>query len=107
METLQEVAVYFILALVCGIGAWLLKTKKEQLLKTIADLCQKAEEAVQGSGLGAEKKAKVIAYLEAAGVSVTDTVSNLIDEVVEKLNKKSGWLVSSATSTATAAVKTE
>jgi hypothetical protein len=96
LESIQQIATYLILAGVCAIGAWLLKSKKEQLLQVITNLCQRAEEAVQGSGLGPDKKALVIIQLEAAGIKVTEAVSKLIDEVVKQLNEKSGWFVNAA-----------
>ena len=62
----------------------------------MADLIQKAESAVQGSGLGEEKKAIVVAQLEAMGIAVDTRLSGQIDSIVKYLNANSGWLAESA-----------
>lgn len=56
METIKEILLALVAAMVCGIGSYLLRQYKQNILTMIADLVQKAEEAVQGSGMGAEKK---------------------------------------------------
>ena len=96
MEIIKTIAIYLILALVCYLTAYLLKSRKAELLKTISDLVQKAESTVQGSGMGTEKKALVITQLEAAGIKVTASVDLAIDNIVAFLNEKSGWLMEKA-----------
>jgi len=100
MDTLKTIAVYLILALVCYILAYLLKSRKADLLKTITGLVQEAEKVVQGSGMGAEKKALVMIQLEAAGIKITAAVDSTIDSIVNLLNKNSGWLIDKTTDTA-------
>lgn len=96
-EIIRSILLSLLFALVCIIGAGALKTYKQQILKTIADLVQSAENAVAGSGMGTEKKAKVIAQLEAMGITVTKKISKLIDDTVTYLNDKGAWLTSDAT----------
>ena len=67
-----------------------------RILDRVTDLVNRAEEAVQGSGMGAEKKAIVIAQLEAAGIRVTAWLSNQIDAIVAALNASGAWLASQA-----------
>jgi hypothetical protein len=69
------------------------KYGKSTLKNTINTLIQMAEEAIQGSGLGEEKKAWVIKQLESTGIKVTDAVSKLIDELVEVMNKEKTSLI--------------
>ena len=57
-----------ILALGCIILALLLRDHKATVLQYAAQLVQSAEQAIQGSGMGAAKKALVLAQLEAAGI---------------------------------------
>ena len=76
----------------CGIGALILKTNKQRILAYTADLIQKAEAAVQGSGLGAQKKAIVVAQLQAAGITVNRWLSAQIDIIVATLTSKGAWL---------------
>jgi len=71
------------------------------ILTYAEDLIQKAESTVQGSGLGAEKKAMVVAQLEAIGVSVNSWLSTQIDAIVTALNTKGAWLASEAQTNAT------
>ncbi len=105
LETLKDIAIALILAGVCAIFAWLLKTRKQQLLATVTSLVREAEQAIQGSGLGAEKKEKVIAQLEAMGITVNGWLSTQIDNIVKYLNDKSGWFADSAGDTAREALK--
>ena len=100
LENLQSILTALALAGVCAIGAWLLKTRKQQILAVVTNLVQEAETAIQGTGLGAEKKTKVIAQLEAMGVTVNTWLSEQIDNIVSYLNFKSAWFTSSATSEA-------
>jgi hypothetical protein len=95
-ETIKDILLALILALVCGIGAGLLKGYKKSILATVASLVQKAENAVQGSGMGAEKKKLVIAQLEAAGVKVNAWLDKAIDDIVAQLNEKNAWFTENA-----------
>ncbi|SMC92103.1 phage holin, LLH family [Papillibacter cinnamivorans] len=45
-----------------------------------------AEQTIQGSGLGAQKKAFVVNLLHELGISVDSTVDALIEAAVKKLN---------------------
>lgn len=107
LEILKDVLISLIFAGVCAIGAWLLRTRKQQIISILADLIQQAERAVQGTGLGAEKKAMVIAQLEAMGIKVTAWMSTQIDNIVAQLNERSAWFVSEAGSAITAAATAE
>jgi uncharacterized protein YcaQ len=100
METIQNLILTLIFAVGCGTLAWLVKTNKQRVLAYTEELVQKAENAVQGSGLGEKKKALVIAQLEAAGVSVTSWLSDQIDVIVAALNSKGAWLAEQAQETA-------
>ena len=93
-NTIQSLLLSAIIAILCGLGGYILRTNKKGVLALISDLVQKAEAAVQGSGLGAEKKAWVITQLQAAGIKVTAWVSAQIDYIVKLLNDKSGWRIS-------------
>jgi hypothetical protein len=104
LEILKDIATSLALAGVLAVGVWLLKTRKQQLIITLNNLIQMAEEGIKGSGLGETKKAWVIAQLEIIGVKVTDTVSALIDELVDIMNKKQTSLTDAVASTATGAI---
>jgi len=99
-DILKNIAIALILAGVCAIGAYILKNRKQQILAIVTNLIQEAENTVQGSGLGTEKKAKVIAQLEAMGITVNDWLDKEIDAIVKYLNDKSGWFVDEASSDA-------
>ena len=105
-DVIKEILTALIFAGVCAIGAYILKLRKQELLATVTDLIQKAENAITGSGMGAEKKAKVIAQLEAMGIKVNSWLSAEIDIIVKYLNEKSGWFADEATNTAEAAIDT-
>lgn len=105
LEILKDIIITLILAGVCAIGAYTLKAGKQQMLSTLADLIQKAEQTVQGSGLGGEKKALVLAQLEAMGIKVTAWTSNAIDNIVKQLNTKSAWFANDATTAAKTATE--
>lgn len=95
-ETIRNLAIAFILALLCGVLAAVLKERKAWILAQLATLVQRAETAIQGSGLGAEKKRIVIAQLEAMGVEVKAWMSMAIDNIVAALNEKQAWLTENA-----------
>jgi hypothetical protein len=98
-DYIKDLALALILAGVCAIGAYLLRTKKQQILAVLADLIQKAEQTVRGSGLGGEKKAMVLAQLEAMGIKVTAWMSQAIDDIVKYLNERQAWFVEAAKDT--------
>jgi hypothetical protein len=104
-DVLKDIATALILAGVCAIAAVILKAQKQQILATVTDLIQKAETTITGSGMGAEKKAKVVTQLEAMGVKVNAWLSNEIDAIVKYLNEKSGWFADEAADTAKDAVE--
>lgn len=81
-----------ILALGCIIMALLLRDQKAAILQYAAQLVQSAERAIQGSGMGAAKKALVLAQLEAAGIQVNTWLSVAIDKMVQHLNSSGAWL---------------
>lgn len=72
--------------------AFLLSASKQKLRQLISELVQKMEDAVQGSGMGAVKKERVIAQLRTMGVHVTQWVEDTIDAIVAELNKSKAWL---------------
>lgn len=89
---LSEIILYGAAALACFILAALIKGNRQGVLQLAADLIQKAESAIQGSGLGAEKKALVVAQLESAGIRVGVWLSRQIDIIVAALNSSGAWL---------------
>lgn len=96
LEIIKDLVLLLILAGICVIGAYILKAKKQEIRKIATDLVQKAEIAITGSGMGAEKKAKVIAQLQAMGIKVDAWLDAEIDAIVAYLNAKAGWLVGEA-----------
>ena len=82
---------WLVLAGICAILATALTARKQAILALVQDLVQRAEKAVDGSSMGAEKKKLVIAQLEAAGVRMTAWLSKAIDSIVAELNKKDAW----------------
>ena len=88
----MEIALTGVLALGCIILALLLRDHKATILQYAAQLVQSAEQAIQGSGMGAAKKALVLAQLEAAGVRVNAWLSAAIDKIVDHLNASGAWL---------------
>lgn len=96
MDAIKEILLAFVLALLCAVLAAVLKDRKAWILAQLAELVQRAETAVQGSGMGAEKKRIVIAQLEAMGVQVRAWMSTAIDNIVAALNEKQAWLTENA-----------
>lgn len=88
----MEIALTGILAICCIIFALLLRDHKAAILQYAAQLVQGAEQAIQGSGMGAAKKALVIAQLRAAGIQVNAWLSASIDSIVAQLNAHGAWL---------------
>ena len=92
MERFQSVLLMMIFAALCGLAAYVFRVNKQRVLQYVADLINRAEEAVEGSGMGAEKKALVIAQLEAAGIRVTAWLDKQIDFMVAVFNAQGAWL---------------
>jgi len=84
---------------VCTIFAILLKERKARVLTLVHDYIEKAENLVQGSGLGAEKKALVVAWLKASGETLTPWLDKKIDAIVKYLNDRSAWALDETKST--------
>lgn len=91
MDNIVSIMQSGLFALACLILAALLKEHRNRILLYAADLINKAEEAVQGSGMGEEKKTMVIAQLEAAGIHVDEWLADQIDRIVELLNTNGAW----------------
>ena len=85
---LHEILIYGVAALGCFILAILIKGNRQAVLQLATDLINKAESTIQGSGMGADKKALVIA----AGIKVTSWLDHQIDVIVATLNKTGAWL---------------
>lgn len=89
---IHEILIYGVAALACFILAVLVRGNRQAVLQFATDLINKAEGAIQGSGMGADKKALVIAQLQAAGIKVTAWLDHQIDAIVATLNKTGAWL---------------
>lgn len=96
MENIMQITELALLALGCFIMALIIKTNRSGILQYAATLINAAEQAIQGSGMGAEKKALVIAQLQAAGIQVTAWLDGMIDEIVDKLNATGAWMATQA-----------
>ena len=88
----MEIVSTGILALGCVILSMLLRDHKAAVLQYTAQLIQSAEQAIQGSNMGAAKKALVIAQLRAVGIEVNSWLSTNIDQIVAQLNAHGAWL---------------
>ena len=88
----MEIVSTGVLALGCIILSLLLRNHKAAVLQYAAQLVQSAEQAIQGSGMGAAKKALVLAHLEAAGIHINTWLSVAIDKMVQHLNESGAWL---------------
>lgn len=86
-----EIIVAMCFVLICLVLSEIIKSNRQRILQTVEGLVQEAEEAIQGSGLGQEKKAYVIYRLEAGGVAVNAWLSKQIDFIVAALNSKGAW----------------
>ena len=91
-----DVIIYGVAALVCVVLAYLVRLNRCEVLRYVQQLVQSAEQAVQGSGMGAAKKALVIAQLEAAGIRVTAWLDSQVDLIVDTLNAHGAWLAQQA-----------
>lgn len=107
IDTIRDIVTGLILMMLCGIFSWLLRTNKQRILTLTVDLMQKAEVVIQGSKMGAERKALVIAQLEAAGIKVNAWLSAQIDVIVAALNSKGSWLAAQTKETAAGLSDTE
>lgn len=96
IEMMKDILYALIFAGVLAILGMALRSNKRNILSIVTGLIQEAENAIQGSGLGPEKKSKVIAHLEAMGIEVTTCLDAQIDAIVSYLNAKSGWILNSA-----------
>ena len=92
MEHFQEILLMLILAALCGLAAYVIQKYKQWVLQKAMELINRAEEIVQGSDMGEEKKRLVITQLEAAGIRVTAWLSKKIDFMVAILNAQGAWL---------------
>lgn len=90
-EQIIEIIAWLVLAGICAILATVLTARKQAILALVADLVQRVEKAVDGSGMEADKKKLVIAQLEAAGVRITAWLSKAIDDIVAQLNDRDAW----------------
>lgn len=91
-KILEELLLTAVLATICGLLAAVLRANKQRILTYTTELIQRAEVAVQGSGMGEAKKKLVVAQLEAAGIRITAWVSAQIDLIVAALNSRGAWL---------------
>ena len=91
LDIIKDLAFYVMAAGLLLIVAYLLKSNKQNMINTILQLIQQAEETIQGSGLGAEKKAAVIEQLQILYKNVPPWVSDKIDELVAILNAKQAF----------------
>ena len=96
MENIMQIVELGLLALGCFVAALLIKYNRSGILRYAAELVNAAEVAIQGSGMGAEKKALVLAQLEAAGIQINTWLSVAIDKMVQHLNESGAWLASQA-----------
>lgn len=105
-DTIKDLFLMLILIVSSAALASLLRTRKTWILAQIAALVQRAETAVQGSGMGAAKKQIVIDQLEAMGVTARAWMSTAIDDIVAALNDKRAWLTETAKDTLSETIKT-
>jgi len=96
MEAIKDVIIFLAIAAICGLLAAFLKSRKNKILTYTEYLIQWAETQIEGSGMGEEKKALVIARLKEDGIHITKWLDKAIDSTVAFLNKTSGWLKDSA-----------
>lgn len=88
----MEIVVSGIYLIAVILLATLLRNHKASVMQYTAQLIQSAEQAIQGSNMGAAKKALVIAQLRAAGIEVNSWLSTNIDQIVAQLNAHGAWL---------------
>ena len=88
-ELVSKLVFSLALIIILTLLSWFMKTYLSKLLTaTVNNLVQLAEAQIQGSGLGATKKAWVIAQLEATNIKVTVAINALIDQLVAVMNDK-------------------
>lgn len=66
------------------------KIKLQAIVNTYVQL---AEAQIRGSKLGATKKEWVLEQLENIGIEANETISNLIDDLVDIMNKRKSSLL--------------
>lgn len=88
----MEIVVSGIYLIAIVLLATLLRNHKASVMQYTAQLIQSAEQTIQGSNMGAAKKALVIAQLRAAGIEVNSWLSAAIDKIVAQLNAHGAWL---------------
>ena len=93
MNIVKEILFALMVSGICVIVAYLLRSQKQNILITLTNLIQTAENTVKGSGMGAEKKALVLAQLEASGIKIKTWMSIAIDNIVKTLNEQSAWFI--------------
>lgn len=85
---MNEVIMQGILIGVTAILLWFLRNYAKTLKAAlINNLIQLAEVKIQGSKMGAEKKAWVIQQLKVIGIKVNDSIDKLIEDLVDAMNK--------------------
>jgi len=92
-DILKQIFMVIAIALGCAGLAYLLNASITKIKTAINTFVREVEEKVQGSGLGEEKKAKVIAQLKTCGIWVNKWVEKMIDKAVAILNEQSAWLI--------------
>ena len=97
-----ELLELLIAAGVCALIAVTLKAKKQNILALVQSYIKMAENAVQGSGMGTEKKKLVCAWLEASGIKVNAWLNTTIDNIVKELNEREAWALDKAKDTSPA-----
>lgn len=105
-ETIMNLLTYLALAGAAAAMAWALKNRKQQIKSSLVSLIQQAETAIQGVGLGSEKKAWVMEQLELIEGKIPEWVDSAIDQLVTVLNEKDAWLTNKASETASGALDT-
>ena len=92
-EQIIEILEMLLLAGVLAIIGIVLRDRKKAILAQVHTYVQKAENIVQGSGMGPEKKALVIAWLRASGETVNAWLDKEIDIIVKELNDAQAWAI--------------
>ena len=92
-EQIIEILEMLLLAGVLAIIGIVLRDRKKAILALVHTYDQKAENIVQGSGMGPEKKALVIAWLRASGETVNAWLDKEIDIIVKELNDAQAWAI--------------
>ena len=84
---LHEILIYGVAALGCFILAILIKGNRQAVLQLATDLINKAESTIQGSGMGADKKALIVtADPDEKVVRASNNIQNVKTTFVGSLN---------------------